>query len=160
MLENWPSNIQAPIVPTRIITRPPSPETEQFESISEGKFQDLSKAGAFALQWKSYDIYYGVKAEIEDSLSQGRSVLVNVSRKIVNETRTRFPNVCVIFIKVPFHITEARIRARGREEGSDLDERLERARKNQDFPSADYVVDNSSDLENAGRQLLKILLEN
>lgn len=159
VFENWPSNVQAPIIPTRIITRPPSPETEEFDSISEDKFQDLSKAGAFTLQWKSYNIYYGVKAEIEDSIAQGRSVLVNVSRQIVEETRSRLPNVCAIFVKVPLHITEARIRDRGREEGADLEERLERARQNQDFPGADYVVDNSGDLENAGRQLLKILLE-
>ncbi len=159
VLEHWPSSELAPIVPTRFITRPPSPETEEFKSISESKFKELSKVGAFSLHWKSYDIYYGIRTEIEEILTQGRSVLVNVSRQIVTEARTQFPNVCVIFVEVPFLITESRIRARGREHGEDLEERLKRARQNQDFPSADFVIDNSGDLDAAGRQLLNILLD-
>ena len=159
VLNAWPPTKPAPMVPTRLITRPPSPETEEFESISEDKFQKLSKAGAFSLQWRSYGIDYGVNIEIEDLLARGRSVLVNVSRQIVEETRHRFPNVRVIFIRVPFHITEARIRERGREHGIDLEERIERSRQNQDFPNADYIIDNSGDLNVAGQELLRILLE-
>ena len=158
VVENWPPNKPPIVVPMRVITRPPSPETEEFESTDENNFQNLSKAGAFSLQWLSYGIHYGVKIEIEDALARGRSVLVNVSRQIVNATRKKFPNVCVIFVRVPFHITEARIRSRGREEGIDLEARIERARQNQDFPSADFFVDNSGDLDNAGKQLLEFLL--
>ena len=159
VLDHWSPTPPAPMVPTRVITRPPSPETEAFESIPEEQFQKLSKAGAFSLQWKSYDILYGVNIEIEDALTRGQSVLVNVSRQIVQETRKRFPNVLVIFVRVPFQITEARLRARGREIGFDLEERLERARQNQDFPTADYIVDNSGDLKIAGQQLLEYLLK-
>ena len=159
VLEKWPTKKPTPLVPIRVITRPPSPKTEAFESISEDKFQKLSKSGAFCLQWKSYGTFYGVNIEIEEVLAHGHSVLVNVSRQIVEETRQRFPHVCIIFIKVPFHITEARLRTRGREHGTDLEERLERARQNQDFPTADYVIDNSGDLDNAGQQLLDILLK-
>ncbi len=160
VLDAWPPTKPAPMVPTRIITRPLSPETEAFESISEEEFEKLSKAGAFSLQWRSYSILYGINIDIEESLARGRSVLVNVSRQIVKYTRNRFPNVKVIFVRVPFHITEARIIARGRERGIDLEERIERARQNQDFPTADHVIDNSGDLEIAGEQLLEYLLKN
>ncbi len=157
-LQNWPKNKVPPLVPTRVITRPPSPETEEFKSVSEAEFQKLAETGAFSMQWKSYDIHYGIPKEIETALAQGRSVLVNVSRQIVEEARTKFPNVYVIFVYVPFHITEARIRARAREQGKDLEERIERARQNQTYPSADFVIDNSGNLETAGNQLLNFLL--
>ncbi|MFX1294037.1 MAG: phosphonate metabolism protein/1,5-bisphosphokinase (PRPP-forming) PhnN [Promethearchaeota archaeon] len=159
VVKAWPSTKLPPIVPTRLITRPPSPRTETFRSISIEEFQDLLKAGALSLYWKSYGINYGVRIEIETALAQGRSVLVNVSRQIVEETRHRFPKVCVIFIKVPFHIIKARLSARGREHGIDLEERIERAQHNQNFPSADYVIDNSGELHNAGQQLLNLLLK-
>jgi ribose 1,5-bisphosphokinase len=159
VLKNWPNGKDPPFMPTRVITRPPSPETEEFKSVSEAEFHELSEKGAFSLQWKSYGIYYGVSKQIEIMMGQGRTVLVNVSRQIVEKTRTQFPNVLVVFVKVPFQITEARLRARGREHGTALEDRIERARQNQEFPGADYIVDNSGDLESAGRQLLAILLQ-
>lgn len=159
VLKAWPTGRMPPFVPTRLITRPPSPETEGFESISEEQFHQMAKKGAFSLQWKSYGNYYGVGREIEKELAKGLAVLVNVSRQIVEETRTQFPKVKVIFIRVPLQITEARIRSRGREQGDALEPRLERARENPEFPSADYIIDNSGDLEKAGQQLLDILLK-
>ncbi|NVM53374.1 MAG: phosphonate metabolism protein/1,5-bisphosphokinase (PRPP-forming) PhnN [Candidatus Helarchaeota archaeon] len=159
VIEKWPSDRPAPVVPTRVITRPSSPETEAFESISEDQFQKLSKAGAFSLQWTSYRIYYGIHVEIEDALTRSRSVLVNVSRQIVEAARNRFPKVCVIFIRVPYHITEARLRSRDREHGIDLENRLARALQNQEFPTADYTIDNSGDITVAGQELLNILLK-
>lgn len=159
VLKAWPTGRMPPFVPTRLITRPPSPETEGFESISEEQFQQMAKKGTFSLQWKSYETYYGVNREIESELAKGRAVLVNVSRQIVESTRRQFPKVSVIFIRVPFQVTEARIRSRGREQGNALEPRLERAQKNPEFPSADYVIDNSGDLDKAGQQLLDILLK-
>lgn len=159
VVQHWPKDRIAPLTPTRVITRPPSPETESYESVSEDEFQQLSKTSTFSLQWKSYNIYYGVRRDIEAVLTQGRSVLVNVSREIVEATRKKFPNVCVIFVRVPFHIIEARIRERGREQGLHLEERIERARQNQDFPTANYIIDNSGDLAIAGEKFIKIILE-
>lgn len=159
VLSHWSPEKPPPIIPTRFITRPPSPETEDYKSVTLEHFQNLSKAGAFLLQWESYGILYGVPREIEDELARGKSVLVNVSRQIVESTKKNLPHVYVIFIRVPFHITAERIRARGREQGTSITERLERARLNQEFPTADYVVDNSGDLDAAGQQLLTILLE-
>jgi ribose 1,5-bisphosphokinase len=158
VLNAWPTGKLPPFVPTRLITRPPSPETEGFESISEEQFHQMAGTSAFSLQWKSYGNYYGVRKDIESELAKGHSVLVNVSRQIVEKTRKQFPKVVIIFIRVPFQITEARIRSRGREEGSALESRLKRARKNPEFASADYIIDNSGDIEKAGQQLLDILL--
>lgn len=160
VLNAWPPKKTPPHIPIRIITRPPSPETEGFESISEEKFHQMAEEDAFSLQWKSYGNYYGVTKEIESELAKGRSVLVNVSRQIVEETRTRFPKVKIIFVQVPLPISEARVRSRGREEGGDLEERIDRARENPEFSTADYLIDNSGSIDIAGKQLLDILLKN
>lgn len=160
VLQAWPPEKARLYVPTRVITRPPSPETEGFESISEEEFHQMTDSGAFSLQWQSYGNYYGVPKEIEAKLAKGHPVLVNVSRQIVDATRKRFPKVKVIFVKVPFIITEERIRARGREKKACLKERIERAKKNPEFSTADFVIDNSGSIEIAGKRLLGILIEN
>ena len=51
-----------------------------------------------------------------------------------------------------------RLKARARESGKRLEERIERAKKNQKFADADFIVDNSEELENAVNQFLKYLV--
>ncbi len=71
----------------------------------------------------------------------------------------KYPQIKVIFVRVPFEITEKRLQKRGRERGNALNNRLDRARKNQDPASADYVVDNSGDLAVAGKSMLEFILK-
>jgi ribose 1,5-bisphosphokinase len=140
----------------RYITRPPS-ETEKNLTISPIKFKEMGKRGQFALKWHIYGLDYGVPIEIDKWLEAGDIVLVNVSRTIVKETQKKYKNVKTIFIDVPFEIILKRLRERGREDEKKLAERIERARKNQSFPNADFVIDNSTDLENAINQFLEYL---
>ncbi|MHA1340549.1 MAG: phosphonate metabolism protein/1,5-bisphosphokinase (PRPP-forming) PhnN [Promethearchaeota archaeon] len=158
VVKNFPKDLPEVKVPKRVITRPPSPETEDYESVDEETFLKMKENGEFALDWHIYGLYYGVRKEILDWVKNKHPVLINVSRKILDEAKKKFPNVKIIFIKVPFEITAQRIRERGREDEEMIKERLERARKNQDCPQADYVVDNSGDLEEAGKKLLEIIL--
>jgi ribose 1,5-bisphosphokinase len=146
-------------VPIRVITRPASPDTEDFESVSGDAFNNLKNQGEFALDWYIYGLYYGVRKNIDLWISQGHPVLINVSRSIPNSAKQKYPDLKVIFVKVPFEITANRIRERGREDDESMKKRLERARKKQNLPSADYVVDNSGDLEVAAKQMLKYVIE-
>lgn len=155
---NFPDDLPSVKVPKRVITRPPSPETEDFESIDEEGFLELRKQGEFALDWHIYDLYYGVRKEIEDWMEAGHPVLINVSRTIIDEARGKYPECKIVFVKVPFEITAQRIKDRGREDEEDMKPRLERARKHQSLPGADFVVDNSGDLEVAGQKMLEIIL--
>ncbi|MHA1268984.1 MAG: phosphonate metabolism protein/1,5-bisphosphokinase (PRPP-forming) PhnN [Candidatus Helarchaeota archaeon] len=156
--KHFPKHLKEIKVPIRVITRPPSPETENFESIDVDSFIKLKKNGEFALDWHIYGLYYGIRKIINDWLSSGHSVLINVSRKIIPTARSKYPNVKIIFVKVPFEITEKRIRERARENEEIIQMRLERAKQNQDLPSADFVLDNSGDLESAGNALLNYIL--
>ncbi|MBA7573989.1 Ribose 1,5-bisphosphate phosphokinase PhnN [subsurface metagenome] len=157
VLERYPSDLKSIRLTQRYITRPPS-ETEDNISMNPGEFREMSKQGKFALEWHIYDLDYGVPIEIDSWLKNGHPVLVNVSRTIVKEACEIYRNLKIIFIEVPFEITLKRLKTRARESGKRLEERIERAKKNQKFPDADFIVDNSEKLENAINQFLNYLV--
>ena len=157
-IENYPSDRKEIKIPVRVITRPPSPETEDYESVDEETFLKWQEEGKFALTWYIYGLHYGIRTEILEWMRQGHPVIVNVSRKIIESARKQFDNLKVIFVQVPFEITAARIKDRGREDEEAMQARLERARKNQTYPSADYTVDNSGDLKIAAKSMLNYIL--
>jgi len=141
----------------RYITRPSS-DTEDNIAISPEEFRKISLKGMFALEWHIYGLDYGIPIEIDDWLEKGDIVLVNVSRSIVKEARDIYQNIKVVFVEVPFDITLKRIKERARESREGLEMRIQRAKKNQTFPDADFIVDNSGDLEDAINKLLDYIL--
>jgi ribose 1,5-bisphosphokinase PhnN len=66
----------------------------------------------------------------------------------------------VIFVAVPLETTLQRIRGRNRETEDDpgFEQRLQRAKANQNLPEADFVVDNSVPLDEAAEKLIDYLL--
>ena len=157
VLERYPSDLKSIRLTQRYITRPPS-EDEDNISIGPEEFREMSKQGKFALEWHIYGLDYGVPIGIDSWLKKGHPVLVNVSRTIVKKACEIYRNLKIIFIEVPFEITLKRLKARARESGKRLEERIERAKKNQKFPDADFPVDNSGELENAINQFLNYLV--
>ena len=157
VLERYPSDLKSIRLTQRYITRPPS-ETEDNVSISPEEFREMSKQDKFALEWHIYGLDYGVPIEIDNWLKKGHPVLVNVSRTIVKKARSVYRNISVVFIKVPFEITFQRIKERARESGKLLQERIQRTKDNQTFSDADFIVDNSGELEIAINQFLSYLL--
>lgn len=157
VLEKYPSDLKSIHLTQRYITRPPS-EDEDNISISPEEFREMSKQGKLALEWHIYGLDYGVPIEIDSWLKKGHPVLVNVSRTIVKKACEIYRNLKIIFIEVPFEITLKRVKARARESGKRLEERIERAKKNQKFSDADFIVDNSEELENAVNQFLNYLV--
>ena len=65
----------------------------------------------------------------------------------------------MIFIEVPFETTYQRIKDRKRESEDLLKARIERAKVNQKFPDADFIIDNSGDLDDAINQFLNYVLK-
>ncbi len=159
VLSSWPQNMAPIKVPQRYITRP-SHKTEPFLSVSPEEFTKMKTNNEFSLTWHIYDLDYGVPKTVENWLSDGIMVVVNVSRTIIPQARQKFPNLKVIFVKVPFEITLDRIKSRGREAENDemFKERVKRAKKNQNFPDADIIIDNSGDLQIAVKIFREYLL--
>ncbi|MHA1932346.1 MAG: phosphonate metabolism protein/1,5-bisphosphokinase (PRPP-forming) PhnN [Promethearchaeota archaeon] len=155
--EKYPSDLKQIITPKRYITRPPS-EFERNISITPEQFKEMEKKGQFALKWHIYDLDYGIPIKIENWLEKGHPVIANVSRTIVEEARKKYKNVKVIFVEVPFEIIYQRIKDRKRESEDLLKRRIGRAQKNQKFPEADFIVDNSGNLNEAITQFLNYLI--
>ena len=155
--ERYPSDLKMVHLTQRYITRPSS-DTEDNISITPEEFREMSTRDKFALEWHIYGLDYGVPIEIDDWLKKGHPVLVNVSRSIVKKAREIYQNIIVVFIEVPFEVTLKRVKERARESGKRLEERIERAKENQKFSEADFVVDNSGTLENAINQFLEYLV--
>ncbi|MFX1379095.1 MAG: hypothetical protein ACFFA4_08355 [Promethearchaeota archaeon] len=158
VVKKFPPNLKNIYAPKRYITRAPS-KFEENISILPQEFRGMDKKEMFALKWHIYGLDYGISKEIEDYLKQGHPVIINVSRMVVKIARDKYENVNVIFIEVPFEITYQRIKDRKRESEDLLKQRIERARNNPEFPDADFVIDNSGDLENAVDALLNYILK-
>jgi ribose 1,5-bisphosphokinase len=157
VIERYPPDLKSLYLTQRYITRPYS-DTEDYIAIKPEDFKKLSLQGEFVLEWHIYGLDYGVPIEIDDWLEKGHPVLVNVSRAIIKKARRMYQNILIVFIDVPFEITLKRVKERARESGVRLEERILRARQNQDVPDADFIVDNSGDLEDAINQFLNYLL--
>lgn len=158
-LKNWPKDKKPIKLPQRYITRPPH-ETEPFISVTPLEFQQMKIAGKFCLSWHIYELDYGIPSELYNWLKNGDNILLNVSRTIIPEARSKFPNLKLIFVYVPFNITQARVKTRGRESEQDpvFKERIERAKALQEQPDADFIVDNSGALEIGASKLREYLL--
>ena len=141
----------------RCITRPESAGGEAHVSVTPERFAELSKSGAFCMQWQSHGLLYGVPASIRDDLSAGRIVLVNGSRGYLPEAERTFPFLEPLLVDVPQSLLEERLISRGREKGLDLSERLRRGQMFQEFPEGTLHVDNSGTLEEDVRNFARAL---
>ena len=159
VLRRWPPSAKPIRIPQRTISRPPH-DSEPYISVTPEAFNELKRRNEFGLTWHIYGTNYGIPKSILDWQKQGQHVIVNVSRKIIPQARKRLPDLKVIFVRVPFEITLYRLRYRGREPEDDpaFQQRLRRARENQNFESADFIVENSGPLELAAKKLLAYLL--
>lgn len=155
--DHWRATTRGLVVPKRYITRPESPETEAFISISPGDFKSMLERDAFSMSWNSYDTWYGVGREVLDEVARGNLVVVNVSRQIIPDTLAKHPSTKVIKVVVPVEVLAARIAQRGRETAVQIASRLDRARSMEAAVDANFIVDNSGTIEQAGNALLEYL---
>ncbi len=111
------------VFPTRIVTRPSS-ETEANEELSPAQFAQRRADGAFALTWQAHGLDYAISRDIDACLTQGRTVVLNVSRKVVPFARDRYACVAVAYVDAPAPIRASRLSTRGREMASEVEGRL------------------------------------
>jgi len=144
--------------PRRLITRPGNAGGEDHVALSEAEFTTLEGSGAFALHWRAHGLCYGILAAITDDLANGRHVVVNVSRSVIDEARARFSPVQVICVSVPPPLLAARLRARGRESEADIVKRLQQASAYQiaDRPDT-HVLSNEGPLKESVMVFYRLL---
>ncbi len=144
----------AVLFPSRVVTRPPS-AAEANAEVDAATFATLAKVGGFALSWSAHGHHYGIPIAIDHLLTEGRTVVCNVSRGVVETARRRYEAVIVVEITAPAAVLAARVAARGRSTDGDAVARV--ARLVETSALADVTILNDGPVEAAIRQFLDIV---
>jgi len=133
----------------RFVTRPPN-AFEDFTSVSVSEFDSM----VFFLKWGSYDKQYGIGSDILDGLKSGKHFIINVSRDVISEAKSKWRDTFVIALSVPKDVLVKRALERGRDSPEEVAKRLSR-----DFVvSADFTVDSSNpDASVAGEKIVSFI---
>jgi ribose 1,5-bisphosphokinase len=116
------------ILARRFITRPLHPGgAEQHVPVTPAAFARLRAAGAFALDWDSHGLRYGLGIELRAWLAAGMTVIANGSRAALPQARAVFGAALIATeITARPETLAARLAARGRESAGDIAARLSR----------------------------------
>lgn len=143
--------------PKRYITRPTHPGGEPHIALSDRTMSHHIDMGDMALHWKAHNCRYAIKQEDLYPLTLGRHVIINVSRTIVEEARSRFPRVSIVQITAPQDVLADRLRQRGRESEDAIQKRIQRAMAYKIAGDDVLSIDNSGDLRDSIARFISIL---
>jgi ribose 1,5-bisphosphokinase len=138
----------------RVVTR----EASSFEDNAQLSVDDFCAAlarGEFAMHWEAHGHRYGLPRTIDDDIRAGRTVVVNVSRSVIDVMRHAYVNVLVVAITAPSDVLAQRLAMRARTSDGTLQDRL--TRKVADEAAADKTIVNVGSAEFHARQLVQII---
>jgi ribose 1,5-bisphosphokinase len=137
------------IFPRRYITRPANAGGESHIPVGNDMFSTMVERGDLLLHWHAHNLRYGVPASVSEHLAQGRNVVLNVSRTVVEDARAELTPVKIIYITVSDEILAERLRNRGRESKSDIAKRVARAREYLITGDDVLMIDNGGELNHS-----------
>ena len=117
-----------------VTTRPPRPgevDGADFRFVGVDEFRALLARGEFA-EWATvHGNLYGTRARaIEDALTAGRDVLLDIDTQGAAQLRARYTDAVLIFVLAPsVKELEQRLRERRSNMDADIERRLARARE-------------------------------
>ncbi len=147
------------VFPRREITRPAEAGGEDHNPVSLEHFETKRSRGGYALQWGAHELFYGVPRSIEKDLDADRSVIVNVSRSVIDSARAQFPKLCVLLVTAPEAVLRARLIQRGRESSADIDRRVARAAAYRVTGSDVVTIVNDGAIEDGVSQFIEAITE-
>lgn len=149
--------LEACAFPRREVTRAAELGGEDYVPVSDEAFNRRQAEGGYALSWRAHGLGYGVPADIEDLLAAGRTVVVNVSRAVIEEARRRYANLLVVSVTADPDILRARLQARGREIAAEIEARIARAMAFQVQGEDVFELRNNGDREVAVDAFISLL---
>jgi len=145
------------IFPRRYITRPAEAGGEDHIPVSQDMFLNLLERGEMLLDWHAHNLRYGVPQAVEKHLRQGRNVVVNVSRTVVDQARAELSPVEILYITVSDDVLAQRLRDRGRESKRDIAKRITRAREYVIEGDDVHIIDNGGTLNDGITSFLQAI---
>ena len=145
--------------PRRCITRPAGALGEIHIPVRPQDFGQMARQGAFLLSWQAHDLGYGIPRHVLDEIEAGKTVIVNVSRSVINDAYALVgkQNVRVVSIRASNEVLHKRLKARGRENATDIERRLARASAYQVKGDQVVQVNNDTDLETGIARFIRAL---
>jgi ribose 1,5-bisphosphokinase len=140
--------------PRRVVTREAS-SFEDNEQVSPEAFQQALARDQFAMHWEAHGHCYGLPRAIDGDIRAGRTVVVNVSRTVIDAMRRAYANVTVISITAPPEVLAERLAARARSSDGQIEHRLRRAVDGAFAP--DVTINNAGDVQDHARELVRII---
>jgi ribose 1,5-bisphosphokinase len=143
------------VFPRRLVTRQASPSEDNEYSAPEA-FQLALSRGDLAVHWEAHGHCYGLPGSIVDDIRAGRTVVVNVSRTMVEAMRGTYANVVVVAVTAPLEVLAERLAARSRGSDGRIADRLGRVVAG---PAAtpDVTIVNVGRAEDHARELLQAI---
>lgn len=141
----------------RVITRDAMAALEDHDTIDVEGFAAAKARGEFALTWDAHGLSYGVPRSIDDAIAEGRTVVMNGSRRMIGDAQARYPRSLVTLITADPAVRAKRLFGRGRETEAEIAARL--AHEGAPVPDGIEVVriDNSGDLDIAVAALIRAI---
>ena len=141
----------------RVITRDAVAALEDHDTIDVAGFEAAKARGDFALDWQAHGLCYGVPATIDTDIAEGRTVVMNGSRRMIGDAQARYPRSLVALITADPAVRAKRLAGRGRETEEEIAARL----AHEGAPVPDGIetvrIDNSGDLDTAVAALIRVL---
>ena len=142
------------VFPRRVVTREAS-QAEDNEQLSPEAFRQAVARGEFAMHWEAHGHHYGLSRAIEDDVCEGRTVVVNVSRTVVDALRRAYADVVVIGVTAPPEILAERLAIRARGSDGKIEQRLGRAVDETGAP--DFTIHNVGIAQEHAERLVRIV---
>ena len=143
----------------RYITRAPDLGAEQHVAVSAAEFARLRRMNAFALEWESHGLCYGVGREIDLWMEAGATVVVNGSRGFLDQASMVYPGMRVVLLQVSPSVLRVRLQKRGRETAEQIEERLARAAAFEVVHPHLIQLQNDGPLDEAGEVFIRLIQE-
>ena len=116
------------MVAHRYITRPADDMGgENHLALTEAEFLRRREKGLFVIDWQAHHLHYGIGIEVDVWLARGINVIVNGSRGHLPLAMSRYgTQLLPVCLHVSADALAQRLRQRGRESESEIQQRLQR----------------------------------